>query len=294
MAAAVLYATVTLPALGLLWWLSAAPPGRGAGSATPPVGAGPRPRHTGPPLWRHPGFWLLTLILASAAALPGTAGGAAGGAFVRALTSWPSGDLTLRVPPFLLDAAVLVVGGGLLWASPETGAGGATRRGRRLPLLRLTGWTGWLLLVPLAVLVVAPAVLPGRLVGQWFGPIAAAAAGTGTAPLTLDLSRVPPVLSAILGLLALWVLGQRLRGKEWLPGPLPGLLGIAALLVQAGTRAWRGAGVSTAPARWAGTAWGRLQGTADRVMGALRPFEERYYAAAAVMVAVALIYIIGR
>jgi hypothetical protein len=294
MAAAVLYATVTLPSLGLLWWLAAAPPGRGAESASQVVGAGSRPRHSAPPLWRHPGFWLLTLILASAAALPGTAGGAAGGAFVRALTSWPSGDLTLRVPPFLLDAAVLVVGGGLLWASPETGAAGAARRGRRLPLLRLTGWKGWLLLIPLAALVVAPAVLPGRLVGQWFGPIAAAAAGTGTAPLTLDLSRVPPVLSAILGLLALWVLVQRLRGREWLPGPLPALVGIAALLVQAGTRAWRGAGVSTAPARWVGTAWGRLQGGADRVMGALRPFEERYYAAAAVMVAVALIYIIGR
>jgi hypothetical protein len=29
-------------------------------------------------------------------------------------------------------------------------------------------------------------------------------------------------------------------------------------------------------------------------MGVLRPFEERYYAAAAVIVAVALIYIIGR
>ncbi len=43
-----------------------------------------------------------------------------------------------------------------------------------------------------------------------------------------------------------------------------------------------------------GTAWGRLQGAVERVVGLLRPFEERYYAAAAVMVAVAMIYIIGR
>jgi hypothetical protein len=37
-----------------------------------------------------------------------------------------------------------------------------------------------------------------------------------------------------------------------------------------------------------------LQEASERVMGVLRPFEERYYAAAAVIVAVALIYIIGR
>jgi hypothetical protein len=292
-AAAVLYVALALPALGFLWWLAAARSEPRPGEAT--TGAGGRT------VWRRPGFWLLALILASAADLPGTASGAAGGAFVRALTSWPSGDLTLRVPPFLLNAAVLIVGGGLLWGGDGLPAArglrerAATQRRRtRISLLGLSGWRGWALLVPTAVLVIAPAILPWRLIGHWFGPVAAAAAGTGTAPLTLDLSRIPTVPSAVLAVLALWVLVQRLRGREWLPGPLRGLVGIAILLGGAVSRAGREAGVSTAPARWAGTAWGRLQGAAERVVGVLRPFEERYYAAAAVMVAVAMIYIIGR
>jgi hypothetical protein len=290
MAAAVLYVTLTLPALGLLWWLAAAPPEAPPAPVARPGG--------GPPLWRHPGFWSVVLILASAAALPGTAGGAAGGAFVRALTSWPSGDLTLRVPPFLLDAAVLVVGGGLLWGSEGAarGLGRAPRERRRsrLRLVRLTGWRGWALLLPLAVLVIAPAVLPRSLLGQWFGPVAAAAAGTGTAPLTLDLSRVPPFLSGLLAAVALWVLVQRLRGREWLPGPVRSVVGIATILVRIASREWRESGASTAPGRLTRGAWERLQEASERVMGVLRPFEERYYAAAAVIVAVALIYIIGR
>jgi hypothetical protein len=289
-AAAVLYVTLTLPALGLLWWLAAAPPAPAPAPVARPGG--------GPPLWRHPGFWIVVLILASAAALPGTAGGAAGGAFVRALTSWPSGDLTLRVPPFLLDATVRVVGGGLLWGAEGAarGLGRAPRERRRprLRLIRLTGWRGWALLLPVAALVIAPAVLPGRLLGRWFGPVAAAAAGTGTAPLTLDLSRLPPFLSGLLAAVALWVLVQRLRGREWLPGPVRSVVGIATILVRIGSQEWRESGAGTASARLAWGAWERLQGASERVMGLLRPFEERYYAAAAVMVAVALIYIIGR
>jgi hypothetical protein len=145
-----------------------------------------------------------------------------------------------------------------------------------------------------AALVIAPAVLPGRLLGRWFGPVAAAAAGPGTAPLTLDLSRLPPFLSGLLAVVALWVLVQRLRGREWLPGPVRSVVGVTTILVRIGSQEWRESGAGTASARLAWGAWERLQGASERVMGLLRPFEERYYAAAAVMVAVALIYIIGR
>jgi hypothetical protein len=37
-----------------------------------------------------------------------------------------------------------------------------------------------------------------------------------------------------------------------------------------------------------------LQRGAGRIMGLVRPVEERYYAAAAIVLAVAMIYIIGR
>ncbi len=68
--------------------------------------------------WKTPGFWVYALFLASAAGLPGTVGGGRERLSQGLLlTSWPSGDLTLRVPPFLLDAATLAIGGGLLWGA---------------------------------------------------------------------------------------------------------------------------------------------------------------------------------
>ncbi len=317
LAAGLLYVTLTLPAHGLLWWLALTPPGERQ-PTTPPVrlrgaagvAAQPAPARQGPvsgrdeglvyspagrpgslvPLtamsapWKTPGFWVYALLLASAAGLPGTVGGVAGSAFLKALTSWPSGDLTLRVPPFLLDAATLAIGGGLLW-------GGHPLTAR---LTRLTGGWGWLLLALALGLLVGPAVAPVALIGEWFGPAGAAAAGTGTIPLSLELSARPPLLSAALGLAALWALVQRLRRREWLPGLVRALIGAAALAREGGYRAWRRSGDGGAPARGAGTFWTRLQGAAERTMETLRPFEERYYAPAAVMVAVALIYIIGR
>ncbi|HEX2035965.1 MAG TPA: hypothetical protein VHS99_17430 [Chloroflexota bacterium] len=229
-------------------------------------------------LRRSPSFWLLALLLASAAGLPGTVGGVANSALVTALTSWPSGDLTLRVPPAVLDAMTLAIGGSLLW----------NRRRRRL----LDGRWGWLLLALAASVLVGPALLPNQLIGQWFGLPAAVATGTGSAPLRFDLARFPPVLSTLLGLVAVWSLVQRLRGREWLPGVARAVLGTAALVWVGAYRAWRRqeplAGLS------ADTLFHRLQGGADRLMAVLRLLEERYYAAAAIVAAVALIYFIGR
>lgn len=317
LASALLYVTLALPAHALLWWLALTP-----SAAAQPVALGARlrgvaplagqpgqarwghqPTADQPPLyaparrpgsllpitalgepWQTPGFWIYALLLASAAGLPGTVGGVVGGAFGAALTSWPSGDLTLRVPPFLLDAATLAIGGGLLWGGSPLAA--------RLP--RLAGWRGWLLLAVALALLVGPALAPAVLIGRWFGPVAAAAAGTGSAPLSLELSARPPALSIVLGLVGVWALVQRLRRREWLPSPVRAVIGGASLVREGVYRTWRRSGAGGAPAYAAGALWLRLQGGAERVMETLRPFEERYYAAAAVMVAVALIYIIGR
>ena len=225
----------------------------------------------------------MILLIASAAGLPGTVGGLAQGTLAQALTSWPTGDRFLRLPLLLLDATILVAGGSLLRRRPPLAVGHG--RARRL---------NWLALGVVAAAVVGPVVAPEWTVGRWYGPVAAAAAGTGAAPPALALSRIPPLLSGLLGLVAAWALAQRWRGREWLPAPARAALGAVALGWLEVRRVWRRRGLAGAPVVATDRLWVRLQGAADRVMALLRPFEERYYAAAAVMVAVALIYIIGR
>src|SRR5581483_7010873 len=65
MAAALLYASLALPPLSLLWLVALAP-----SPADPP-------RRRDAALLKTPGLWLVALLLASAAGLPGTAGGLA-------------------------------------------------------------------------------------------------------------------------------------------------------------------------------------------------------------------------
>ena len=59
-------------------------------------------------------------------------------------------------------------------------------------------------------------------------------------------------------------------------------------------RRTRNRGVGRAPAHLVERIWEGVQSGADRAMLMLRPVEERYYAGAAVLVAVAVIYIVGR
>jgi hypothetical protein len=105
---------------------------------------------------------------------------------------------------------------------------------------------------------------------------------------------MPTLFSGLLGLLSLWALVQSLRGREWLPAPGRAVIGITALGWGVLRRAWRRRGLGSLPADATGSAQHRIEAIAGRVLALLRPLEERYYAAGAVMLAVALIYIIGR
>jgi multicomponent Na+:H+ antiporter subunit A len=272
MAAALLYSTVALPVLALLWLIALAP-------VRPRPAARPEGRR---PLAEtvRPELAALGLLVATAAGLPGTVGGVSLKALAGALSAWPAGDQLLRVPLVLLEAVTLAAGASLI-----------LRRQNATPVPRRLAWAG---LLVAAVAVVGPVAAPQRVIGDWFGPIAAQAAGTGTAPLALDLSRVPTLPSALLGAVALWALVQRRRGKEWLPVLVRALLGAVALVWIGAATAWRRRGLASAPAAVAEGVWHRIEAAAETLMAAVRPLEERYYAAAAVMAAVALFYIIGR
>jgi len=272
MAAVLLYELVTLPALGFLWLTAALPWGGHLRSRAP---GGPAT----PPL-RTPGFWLNALLLGVAAGLPPTVGGIARSALTASMTSWPTGDQLIRVPLFIGDLAVLVAGGALLW-SP-----------RYLPPVR--GVAGWGLCLVAAVALCGPLIAPGIVIGSWVGPAAGAAVGVAAAPLALDAARNPTLPSAFLVILMLWVLWQRLRGREWLPGLARALVGVVALGWLALGRRWRMRGLSRGPAILADRFWVWFQGASERVVLVLRLVEERYYAGAAVLLAVAMIYIVGR
>jgi hypothetical protein len=278
LAAGLLYVTLGVPALGLLWLLSRERPlpATVSGRQTPTLPAARARRIDA----RTPGFWAHALLLASAAGLPFTLGGVATEALAGALISWPSGTGLNRLPPLIVGVTTLVVAAPLLW--------------RPHRLSQLGGWRGWLALGVAVVLLIGPAINPPLAIGQWFGPAAAVAAGTSGAPLMLDVSRRPTVLSALLGLMAVWALVQRLRGREWLPAIARAALGAVALGWLEMRRRWRARGIGRAPAAVGETLWARAQGIADRGGALLRPLEERYYAATAVLLAVAVIYIVGR
>ena len=143
---ALLYALVMEGSLGLLW-LSASVPWGGQHRASRAAVALPL---------RAPGFWLLVLVIATAAALPPTVGGVARSALTGSLTAWPAGDQTLRIALFIADAVTLVAGAALLWDV------------RFLPPLR--GWLGWIAVALAAILLIGPIASPARLIGGWLGP----------------------------------------------------------------------------------------------------------------------------
>ncbi|HEV2125737.1 MAG TPA: proton-conducting transporter membrane subunit, partial [Chloroflexota bacterium] len=264
-AGSVLYLVTTLFLVALLWLL--------ATNAT-----GQRSRQRPSDVARTPGFWLQVILIASAVGLPFTVGGLARSAFVDALTAWPAGNQLHRFPLIIADGATLVVAASLLWDARY--------------LLPLRGWSGWLGVATAALVLVLPTILPGPLIATWFDPAAAAASGTAAPPLALV--ATPSPFSIGLGVLAFWILLQRIRNREWLPAVGHAFMGAAALGWLALRRQWRQRGWSAAPSVAGTLLWRRLQRSAERAMAFLRPFEERYYAGVAVLLAVAAIYIIGR
>lgn len=267
MVAALLYTTLALPPLSLLWLLSLAssPPGQ--------------LRRREAALWKTPGFWIAALLLAAAAGLPGTVGGLAKGALIGTLTATPAGNPWLRLPPLLLDGATLIAASRLLW-QPHA-------------LTRLGSRTGWALLALAMAVLIGPFLVPSLAVARWFGPAALAAAGTANVPLAFEVSRVPSALSLVLGVVALLALVQRIRGREWLPGPVLALLAVAFVQWEEARRRWRRRGWPTHTTR-AGALWQRAGQVAEHAVSLLRPLEERYYAAAAILLAIALIYVVAR
>jgi formate hydrogenlyase subunit 3/multisubunit Na+/H+ antiporter MnhD subunit len=268
--ATLLYTLVMEVSLGLLW-LSASVPWGGQRRAS---------RATVSLPIRSPGFWLLVLVIATAAALPPTLGGVARSALTGSLTAWPAGDQTLRGALFIADAVTLTAGAALLWDE------------RFLPPLR--GWLGWVIVAFSGLLLVGPTASPARLIGGWLGPAAAEAGGTFGSPLALQAARIPTLPSITLAIIAAWILIQRIRRREWLPPLGHALMGALALGWLELSRRIHNRGVSRAPSRMVQRTWEALQSGADRAMLLLRPVEERYYAGAAVLVAVAVIYIVGR
>jgi hypothetical protein len=268
-AATAAFAALPLTAHGLLWLTAAAP-----------WGGHVRTRVAPPPALRTPGFWINLLLLATAAGLPPTVGSTLRAVLAGALTSWPSGDQLLRVPLFLADVATLLAGSALLWAP------------RYLPPLE--GRRGWVAVAALAIVSIAPALAPQWLISTWLDPAAASLAGTNVSPLRMAGPVPPNAPSVVLALVALWALVQRLRGREWLPTITLTVLGVIALGWTELRRRWRRRGLNLAPAALSQTAWVRLQRGAERGLWLLRPFEERYYAGAAVLLAVAIIFVLSR
>lgn len=268
-AAALAFAAVPMASHGVLWLTAAIPWGghvRARGSSAPPL--------------RTPGFWINLLLLATAVGLPPTLGGTLRSALAGALTSWPSGDQLLRVPLVLTDVTTLIAGSALLWEP------------RYLPPVR--GARGWMAAGALGLALVVPALAPQFLVSPWLDPAAAAAVRTSASPLHFSGPVLPSVPGAVLFLLGAWALMQRLRGREWLPPLALTLLGALALAWGGTRRRWRRRGLNRATAAFASAAWNQAERGAERLLMLLRPFEERYYAGTAILLAVAIIFVVGR
>ena len=253
--------------LGLLW-LTASHPWRTAG---PLRGSAPS---------RSPGFWVNLILLASAAGLPPTVGGLTRAVLAASLTAWPSGDQLLRLPMFVADVAVLIAGGALLWDA------------RYLPPLR--GRWGWAIATAVVLALCAPAIAPQYLLNPWLGASSAAAIGTISSPLRIEGPVVPSIPSIVLMLVAAWILFRRLQSREWLPPLGTALLGASALAWNGAGRRWRERGFGSLPGTLAAVAWERLERVTARSLALLRPFEERYYAGAAILIGVAIIFVVGR
>ena len=261
--------------------------------------------------WRSAGPWLVVLVVATAAGLPGTIGGLAADTYLSALAASNDAGGWLRLAALVLDTATIGAGGAVLasgitaaltarmararpidhaidaWALPDDAW---RKRGNVGDVLRvLLPWLG--VAVGIAA-VVAPALLPATFVGPWFAPVSVVMAGTTSPPRLVDAFRIASPDRIVLTIAAAIALYRTQRGEEMLPAPARALLGIAVVLALPVVRIAQG-GYQVLYERVRGGA-SRLGQWSERATAIARLVEERYYTAVAVVVVIVLLYSVGR
>ena len=261
--------------------------------------------------WRSAGPWLVVLVVATAAGLPGTIGGLAADTYLSALTASNDAGWWLRLAALVLDTATIGAGGAVL-ASGITAALSA-RMARARPIdhaidawappddaWRNRGTVGdvvrdllpWLGVAVGIAAVVAPALLPVTFVGPWFAPVSVVVAGTTSPPRLVDAFRIASPDRIVLTIAAAIALYRTQRGEEMLPAPARALIGIAVLLANPVMAIARG-GSRYVYARIVDGA-SVFYALRERATAVARLVEERYYTAVAVVVVIVLLYSVGR
>lgn len=273
-----------------------------------------------PDAWRGAGPWLVIMVVATAAGLPGTVGGLAADSYLTALTASSDAGSWLRLAALFLDTAIIGAGGAVLaaglgddrsrriaqarrsgrdlGAGPSRGvwdaspSGGRAWRSRPGFLDVVRDAVPWIGVAVGLVAVVAPSISPSTLVGPWFAPVSVVVAGTTSPPRLVDALRIASPDRIVLALAAGIALWRTQRGEETLPPTARATLGVAVLAlnpvfmaISTSVRLGRAVllQVRSVASRWAGKA-----------STTVRQVEERYYAAIAVIVLVVLLYGLGR
>lgn len=268
--------------------------------------------------WRSAGPWLVVLVVATAAGLPGTIGGLAADTYLSALAASSDAGWWLRLAALTLDTATIGAGGAVLAAGINAAL--ATRIARARPVGHAPagdhaidgGWSRpddtwrrrgtaldalletmpWLVAATGIAAVVAPALLPATFVGPWFAPVSVVMAGTSSPPRLVDAFRVASPDRIVVTIAAAIALYRTQRGEEMLPALARAFLGMAVLLAnpvvglaRRGIQSWGTVSAGLVRA---------LAAQGERATAVARLVEERYYTAVAVVVVVVLLYSVGR
>jgi hypothetical protein len=261
--------------------------------------------------WRSAGPWLVVLVVATAAGLPGKVGGLAADTYLSALAASNDAGGWLRLAALILDTATIGAGGAVLAAGmnsarlvrtartrpidPEYGAWLApsdawrTRRTVGDAIRDVLPWLG----VAIGIAgIVAPAFLPVTFVSPWFAPTSVVMAGTSSPPRLVDAFRIASPDRIALAIAAAIALYRTQRGEEMLPAPARAMLGIAVLVANPVFRVARVGQVLGRRLVLAGDTV--FQGWIASLTSSVRLVEERYYTAVAVVVVIVLLYSVGR
>ena len=261
--------------------------------------------------WRNAGPWLVILVVATAAGLPGTVGGLAADTYLSALAAASDAGGWLRVAALVLDTATIGAGGAVLAAGINTAL--VARMAKSRPPENdfgvwpvpdeswrtrstfgevITEFLPWLGVAIGIAAIVAPALLPNTFVSPWFAPISVVVAGTSSPPRLVDAFRIASPDRIVLTIAAAVALYRTQRGDEMLPGPARALLGISVLLFNPVIRAVQ-FGLGTLRLVRV-LAVSLILGWVERTTSVVRLVEERYATAVAVVVVIVLLYSVGR